>query len=776
MVETSLPDGYFYADDNGQPVLARNEVSIVVAGRDTSVTGFSPDVYEASVYNIKPSIHTTFMDEMTCSHVAHIDDNTELTDVVTYENLIPGIEYRVSGIIMLKESGLPLLDESGQQITGQTVFTPDSSDGTIEVRFALDTERLMRLVESEQINAPVDIVCFEQLEFMSDSELTPYHQWYDDGPVAVHEDIDDGGQTVRIGVIETGVYDNQTLSQVASTGPDGDGYAVIVDHCYYEGLQPGVEYTMRGTMHILGYDGDGNPVDEGAVTGSDPREVLNPSTVFVPSEHKGYVDVTYIINTNRFRGQTMVSFEDLYYGTNRIMWHADIEDQAQTLFVPAVRTNAYCPDTSPDSNGRTVITYGERARIVDEVSYSNLLVDGRPYMVQGTLYWVYTDEQGSIHSGPVSEVLGDAQAAVSACFIPTQQNGTVELTFTFDSRVLSDLRYDKLIVCETLFANGGIGWKPIAHHWDFSMENNSQSIEIPQIHTTASTEAGAMLPETPSSVITDRIWYENLIPGIEYTVVGNIQCVYTDESGNITRSGPLVQNGREIKSQTTFVPEASSGFAEVTFTIDALHVHSIGIDKLVVFEELYASPGVLVSIHADIEDEDQTISIINLASSVLGPDGSRSVAPATEITLTDTVFYEGLVPGREYRMETDLMNCVTGESDSHCSTVFCPETSDGSVDITIEFDGSDYLIEKLVVFEKIYDNQSGNLIKSHCDWNEKSQTITFMPQTGIIRNGEYRDKCIQTLMTGACAFAVWYVIPGKKKEKKYAEHKASGRR
>ena len=776
VVETGLPDGYFCLDDSGQPTLFRNEVCIVIDGRDTSVSGFTPDEYEATVYNVRPSIHTSFMDETTVSHIAHIDTDVELIDTVTYENLIPGIEYIMTGVIMLKQTGMPLLDEEGRQVTGQTVFTPDASEGSVEVSFHLDTDRLMRLVESGQLDAPVDIVCFEQLDFTSDSDMTQYHQWYDDGPVAVHEDIDDGGQTVRVGKVETGVYDNQTLSQVASMGPDGDGYAVIVDHCYYEGLQPGVEYTMTGTMHILGYDEDGNAVDEGAVTGSDSREVLNPSTTFVPTEHKGYVDVTYIINTNRFRGQTMVSYEDLYYGTARVMRHADIEDLAQTLFVPSIRTNAYCPDTSPDANGRTVISYGQRARIVDEVYYDNLLVDGRQYMVQGVLYWVYTDEEGYIHSGPVSDVLGDVQATATSVFTPTEQDGSIELTFTFDSRVLSDLRYDKLIVCETIFSNGGIGWKPIAHHWDFSMENNSQSIEIPQIHTTAFTESGSVLPEAPVAVITDRVWYDNLIPGVEYTVVGNIQYAVLDEEGKVTESGALIQNGREVKAQTTFVPEESSGYIDVTFVVDALHIYANRIDKLVVFEEMYSSPGVLVSMHADIEDQDQTISLISLESSAAGPDGSRSVAPAREITVTDTVFYEGLVPGLEYRLETDLMNCVTGESDAHCSTVFCPESSVGSVDVTIVFDGSDYLVEKLVVFEKVYDNGTGSLVKSHCDWNELSQTITFMPQTGIISTGEYKDKGIKTLLIGAGAFAVWYLVPGKKKERRYAEYKTSGRR
>lgn len=773
-VETGLPDGYFYVGSSGQPSLARNEVCIVITPEDTSVRGFTPVDYEATVYNVRPSIYTTFVDELTGSHVAHIDTDTELTDVVSYSGLIPGLEYRMSGVIMLRQTGEPLLDENGQRITGQTVFTPDSPDGTVEVHFSFDTQRLIGLVESGQIDAPVDIVCFEQLDFTSADDRTPYHQWYDDGPVAVHEDIDDGGQTVRIGTIETGIYDDQALSQVASMGPAGDGYAVIVDHCYYEGLQPGTEYTMSGTMHLLTYDEYGNAVDGGAVTGSDSREILNPSTTFTPSEHKGYVDVTYVINTNRFRGQTMVSFEDLYYGTARVMQHADIEDLAQTLFVPSVRTNAYCPDTSPDMNGRTVITYGERARIVDEVSYSNLLVDGRQYMVQGTLYWVYTDENGSVHSGPVSDVLGDVQAVATAYFTPEQQDGTVEITFTFDSRILADLHYDKLIVCETIYANGGIGWKSIAHHRDFSMSNNSQSIEIPQIRTTASSQMGSVLPESPNALITDRIWYQNLIPGVEYTAVGNIQYAVLDSDGNITDSGPLLQGGLEVKAQTTFVPDSPNGFVDVEFTVNASDVQARDIDRLVVFEELYSAPGVLVGVHADIEDEHQTISLISLSSSASGPDGSRSVAPATQITVTDTVYYEGLIPGHTYRMETDLMNCVTGESDAHCSTVFCPETSVGSIDIPIVFDGSDYLVEKLVVFEKIYDGRTGDLIKSHCDWNELSQTITFMPQTGIIKNNIYRDKGIMTLVAGAGVLIVWYVMPSKKKEKDYVEHKTSG--
>ena len=48
-------------------------------------------------------------------------------------------------------------------------------------------------------------------------------------------------------------------------GPNGDGYAVIVDHVHYEGLQPGTTYTMIGEMHLLTYDENGNAVDGGVI-------------------------------------------------------------------------------------------------------------------------------------------------------------------------------------------------------------------------------------------------------------------------------------------------------------------------------------------------------------------------------------------------------------------------------------------------------------------------------------------------------------------------------
>lgn len=735
VVETGLPSGYFYVGANGQPTLARNEAYIEITPKDVSTTSADnprEDVYEATVYNLAPSIATTLHDPVTMSQTAHVDDDIELIDTVSYTNLVPNVEVRLDAVIMVKESGQPLLDANGNQVTGYAVFTPQTPDGTVDVTIHVNTNYVMSLVEDGTLNAPVDLVCFETLSFTATTDLTPYHQWYDDNPIAEHKEIGDIGQTVRVAELHTGVYDSQTMAQVASTGPNGDGYATIIDHVHYEGLQPNHTYTMRGEMHLLTYDADGNAVDGGVLNGADSREILHPTTTFTPTEQEGYVDVTYVINTNRYRGQTTVSYEYCEDNGRTIVFHNDIEDLPQTLFIPDVHTNAYCPDTTPGEMGRTVIGLGERARIVDEVSYSNLLVDGREYMVQGTLYWMYQDENGAIHSGPMSDLIGEAQATATMTFKPEEhggQNGTIEMTFTFDSRVLADLHYDRLVVCETIFANGGIGWKPICHHWDFQWENNAQSIYVPDVHTTAFTEVGTTLPEgqmpdIQTRVVTDRVYYENLIPNTEYTVVGNVQYAMVDENGNISEWGDLVQNGQAVTGQTTFVPTSSSGYVDVTFTVNVSDILAKGYDKLVCFESVYSSPGILCAIHADISDSEQDIDIPELHTTALGANSRHNVQATANTEIIDSIYYEGLPVGRELRFETDLMSSKTHESIAHVTTLFTPTTSSGVLTVTITADLTGYTAgDYVVVFEDCYDNETGILIKSHHDWNDTDQTV-----------------------------------------------------
>src|SRR5699024_2956494 len=66
------------------------------------------------------------------SHTADPTGEITIVDVVEYSGLYPGETYTISGILMDKGTGNPLLVD-GAEITAETEFTPESADGTVEL-------------------------------------------------------------------------------------------------------------------------------------------------------------------------------------------------------------------------------------------------------------------------------------------------------------------------------------------------------------------------------------------------------------------------------------------------------------------------------------------------------------------------------------------------------------------------------------------------------------------------------------------------------------------
>ena len=161
------------------------------------------------------------------SHIADPTGEITIVDVVEYTGLIPGETYTISGILMDKATGEPLLID-GAEVTVEVEFTPEVADGTVELTYTLDASTL----------AGTTIVVFETL--------------YSDGvEIAAHADINDEAQSITIeprgglliqktsedGVLEgfTFLVEGENYSQTFTT----DGAGTI----YIEDLAPG-EYTV----------------------------------------------------------------------------------------------------------------------------------------------------------------------------------------------------------------------------------------------------------------------------------------------------------------------------------------------------------------------------------------------------------------------------------------------------------------------------------------------------------------------------------------------------
>uniref|UniRef100_UPI002AC8B9B8 VaFE repeat-containing surface-anchored protein n=1 Tax=Acutalibacter intestini TaxID=3093659 RepID=UPI002AC8B9B8 len=138
-----------------------------------------------------------------------------------------------------------------------------------------------------------------------------------------------------------------------------------------------------------------------------------------------------------------------------------------------------------------------------------------------------------------------------------------------------------------------------------------------------------------------------------------------------------------------------------------------------------------VCTHADIEDKDQTVTFsekpeIKTTATV---NGEKKVEPKGEITITDTVSYTGLTPGKTYKLSGVLMDKGTGGKllvDGKEVTVekeFTPESASGTEEITFTFDSSALAGKAVVVFETLY--HEGKEVAVHADINDEGQTVEF---------------------------------------------------
>ena len=109
--------------------------NITISRNDTTIyLGTIDDQYEGM-----PEIGTTAT--VNGAHTAAPAGEVTIVDTVTYKNLKVGQTYTLSGILMDKATGEPLLVNE-QQVTAELEFTPTSSEGTVELTYTFDASTL----------------------------------------------------------------------------------------------------------------------------------------------------------------------------------------------------------------------------------------------------------------------------------------------------------------------------------------------------------------------------------------------------------------------------------------------------------------------------------------------------------------------------------------------------------------------------------------------------------------------------------------------------------
>lgn len=169
--------------------------------------------------------------------------------------------------------------------------------------------------------------------------------------------------------------------------------------------------------------------------------------------------------------------------------------------------------------------------------------------------------------------------------------------FTFEN-----VPYGEYIVCELKPATG---YLPNGESYPMTISENKEVVEInvlndkiPELKTTAAIDGKKEFTVNGDVTIDDVVSYKHLVPGKEYTVKGILMDKATGK--------PFLVDGKEITSEVTFTAEKANSEVTVSFTFDGSVITKE--TEIVVFEALYRER-TEIAVHADIEDEGQTVTI-----------------------------------------------------------------------------------------------------------------------------------------------------------------------
>lgn len=722
----------------------------VIVSRDGKVYDFG------TLTDVKASITTKAYDPMDGDSLVGMGE-VKVSDKVTYANLFPNRDYKLTAELHDSATGDVLLDASGHPITVEKRFTAQSPTGFEVVEFTIDTIAL------------------------GGKTITVYEKLYDDGGSLIAEHTDKSDVNQQVTVIEP------EIGTTAVDGADGDknvatdDKATVTDRVAYKNLIPGKEYTVKGTLHIKKTDDEGKVTEEILKVDGKP---VTAETTFTPETASGEVEVTFTFDSRTIADKTdIVVFESLERTGVEIASHADIEDGKQTTTVtrPQIGTTAL----DGHDGDKNVVTDG-KTTVIDTVEYKNV-IPGKTYTLKGSLHVKVTDEEGNVTEKAL-EVDGKPVTAETT-FTPEKSDGKVEVTFTFDSTGIP--QDTEMVAFESLEKNG----VELVAHADIEDGKQTTTAHVTGISTTATDglDGDKNVIADAETTITDDVTYENALTGIGYTMTGILMDA---ETGLPILTG----DGSEKYTETDV-----AAFMQQLLDVLGLSAQDEdeGIADIVVSDEVSKDGSVkksqTVRVHADgtfevidttyETDEDGLTSATVDASGKVGYDAltdeqKEAVSDVAVLKDSGIVLNYSATGELPVSIDMDALGKFIADNEDLISHLvyqtaeFTPEKYDGTVTMDFHFNANDVIdrlggeTKDIVVFEVMSKNavadEEGSapvIVASECDLDSEEQTVNLVP-TVIGTTATDKSDGDHTLMAGKDAVItdrVTYegLIPGK---------------
>ena len=475
--------------------------------------------------------------------------------------------------------------------------------------------------------------------------------------------------------------------------------------------EPIINDLKYGAVKGLKIDRETEETIEGAVFGlfSDAETVYNE-------------DIAILTATSDNNG--VFTFENVPYGeylvheikpaagyiANNNNYPVTISENEELIEITAVNDRYPEIRTTAMIEGKKEVGATDMFTLVDTVEYKHL-IPGKEYTIKGILMDKATN----------APFLSDGKEVTSEeVFTPEQANGTITVSFLINAALITE--ETDVVVFETLYADGN----KLAVHADIEDRDQTVTVKIPEIRTHAEADSKKEVTAEEKITITDTVSYKNLTIGKEYKLVGVLMDKATGK--------PFEVDGKPVDSEVTFIAETMDGSIEVVFIFNGLSVKTD--TEAVVFETLYHN-NTKLAVHADIEDEDQTVRIkLPKIRTKANIEGKKEMTTDKPVIITDIVSFDYLTVGKEYKLVGVLMDKATGKpyavdgKEITAEVVFTAEKESGEIKVKFTFDcGVITKDTELVVFETLY--RGDNEIAVHADINDKDQTVTIRPVPAV---------------------------------------------
>ena len=284
----------------GGAYVAFEEIYETTGGTET-LWGTHTDLNDEAQTVYVPSISTNLTDEDSQTNYTYIRDNVKAHDLVTYEGLIAGKTYKLTGTLVEKSTGKTFVDANGKTATITQTFTPDSDSGSVDMVFDINPSNLKTSA----------LVAFETLSCNGEQ-------------VTIENDLDNEQQTLHFPILSTTAKGKVSGKNYVDIGGDMS----IIDTIKYEGVQYGMTHTIKSYL-----------VDKttGKIVQDDNGNDIVKTTEWEPEATQGSIDVEIPVTGKKLAGRTLVVFEEIYLGDAMIACHKDINDANQTIKVKGYR-------------------------------------------------------------------------------------------------------------------------------------------------------------------------------------------------------------------------------------------------------------------------------------------------------------------------------------------------------------------------------------------------------------------------------------------------------